>query len=110
MQGKDDILLHRGRPGECEIDRNGFRNPEVPEKIDVVFTGDFHTYGSGVPVKKPFPYVYSQLSGMKVYQMAMGGYGMLQYFYLYRNVRKFNPKYAVLASMTEMMLWMLIGR
>ena len=64
------------------LDKWGFRNPEVPEHADIVAIGDSHTYGFAATMEDSWPYALSRLSGQKVYNMALGGYGPNQYFQL----------------------------
>src|SRR5271169_4157262 len=60
----------------------GFRNRKVPETSDIVAVGDSHTYGNTARMVDSWPYVLGLLTGREVYNMAMGGYGPNQYFYL----------------------------
>jgi len=64
------------------FDKWGFRNRKVPEAIDIVAVGDSHTYGNTVRMVESWPYVLGELTGRPVYNMALGGYGPNQYFYL----------------------------
>jgi len=64
------------------FDKWGFRNPDVPPAADIVAVGDSHTYGNTARMKESWPYVLGQLTGRKVYNLGMGGYGPNQYFYL----------------------------
>jgi hypothetical protein len=64
------------------FDRWGFRNREVPQTADIVAIGDSHTYGNTAKMDQSWPYVLGHLTGRSVYNMAMGGYGPNQYFYL----------------------------
>jgi hypothetical protein len=64
------------------FDRWGFRNHEVPESADIVAVGDSHTYGNTARMVDSWPYVVGRLTGKRVYNMALGGYGPNQYFYL----------------------------
>jgi lysophospholipase L1-like esterase len=64
------------------FDTWGFRNREVPETADIVAVGDSHTYGNTARMKESWPYVLGSLTGLRVYNMGMGGYAPNQYFYL----------------------------
>jgi lysophospholipase L1-like esterase len=68
--------------GAGTLDKWGFRNREVPEQADIVAIGDSHTYGFAAAMEDSWPSALSRLSGQKVYNMALGGYGPNQYFYL----------------------------
>jgi hypothetical protein len=80
---KDDVLGGVPSPSAMAgFDRWGFRNREVPKTADIVAVGDSHTYGNMAKMEESWPYVLGRLSGRSVYNMAMGGYGPNQYFYL----------------------------
>ena len=64
------------------FDKWGFRNREVPKSADIVAVGDSHTYGNTARMVDSWPYVLGQLTGERVYNMSLGGYGPIQYFYL----------------------------
>jgi len=79
----DDILGAVPSPSTMAgFDKWGFRNREVPQDADFVAVGDSHTYGNTARMKESWPYVLGQLTGRRVYNMGMGGYGPNQYFYL----------------------------
>ncbi len=88
----DDILGGVPSPSAlAAFDRWGFRNPKVPDSADIVAVGDSHTYGNTARMVDSWPYVLAHLSGQKVYNMALGGYGPNQYFYL-SNAKAFSLK------------------
>lgn len=64
------------------FDKWGYRNREVPETVDIVAIGDSHTYGHAARMQDSWPYVLGRLTGRRVYNMGMGGYGPNQYYYL----------------------------
>lgn len=64
------------------FDEWGFRNPTVPETVDIVVIGDSQTYGNTATMEDSWPYVLGHLTGRSVYNMALGGYGPNQYFHL----------------------------
>ena len=79
----DDILGAVPAPSAmAAFDKWGFRNPKVPETSDIVAVGDSHTYGNTARMIDSWPYVLGRLTGRQVYDMALGGYGPNQYFYL----------------------------
>jgi hypothetical protein len=80
---KDDVLGMVPSPSAMAgFDKWGFRNRSVPETVDIVAVGDSHTYGNTARLVESWPYVLGQLTGRSVYDMALGGYGPNQYFYL----------------------------
>jgi hypothetical protein len=70
------------RSAMASFDKWGFRNRAVPETSDIVAVGDSHTYGNTARMIDSWPYVVEQLTGRQIYNMALGGYGPNQYFYL----------------------------
>jgi hypothetical protein len=78
----DPVLGAVPSPGTRGFDGWGFRNRGVPETADIVAVGDSHTYGNTARMDDSWPYVLGRLSGQRVYNLGMGGYGPNQYFYL----------------------------
>jgi hypothetical protein len=84
-----------------QFDAWGFRNPAVPARVDIVAIGDSHTFGNAATMDDSWPYVLGRLSGMSVYNLAMGGYGPNQYFHLLvSKALKLKPKTIVLGFYT----------
>lgn len=71
----DPRLGFRPNPDYPDHDKNGFRNENVPERIDLVALGDSQTYGAGVERAEAWPRQLQKLAGMTVYNMAFGSYG-----------------------------------
>jgi hypothetical protein len=94
----DDILGAVPSPSALAgFDKWGFRNRGVPETVDIVAVGDSHTYGNTARMVDAWPYVLGELSGRKVYNMGLGGYGPNQYFYL--------SKTRALGMKPKMIMW-----
>lgn len=74
------------------FDRWGFRNAAVPESADIVAIGDSHTYGNAATMSQAWPSVLARLTGQKVYNMGLGGYGPNQYFHLLPKALELRPK------------------
>ena len=89
----DDELGIRGNPKFPEHDVNGFRNVVIPETADVVAIGDSHTYGTTVAADQSWPRMLETLSSCRVYSMALGGYGPLQYEVLARRAVRYKPRF-----------------
>lgn len=78
----DPILGIRLRPGTGGHDAWGFRNPEVPESVDVVALGDSQTWGVAARWEEAWPTWFSRMTGKSVYNFGIGGYGPIEYLYL----------------------------
>jgi len=78
----DPALGTRIKPHTTGHDALGFRNPEVPERADLVAIGDSMTYGYGAAGIDSWPRQLGILLQEPVYNMALGGYGPLHYLYL----------------------------
>src|SRR5262245_27437148 len=88
----DADLGHRGNPQFPGHDANGFRNTAVPDTADIIAIGDSHTYGTSVASNQAWPRVLERLTSCRVYSMALGGYGPLQYLALARRAVQFKPR------------------
>ncbi len=88
----DDILGHRINPHESGHDSRGFRNKNASGDFPVVCIGDSFTYGDGVPRKSAFPQQLARTIHQRVYNMAMGGYGPVQYYYLISRAMELHPR------------------
>lgn len=76
----DPVLNHRILPGDNGHDEWGNRSPHGPEKSDILAIGDSMTYGYGVQSHETWPSQLRELTGLKVYNAGVGGYGPIQYF------------------------------
>jgi hypothetical protein len=92
----DPQLIYRGNPKFPEHDSNGFRNDSVPKTADIVAIGDSQTYGNGVSPDEAWPRVLARLSFCRVYSMALGGYGPLQYEVLAERALQFKPQLLII--------------
>jgi len=81
----DNILGLRIRPNTGAHDSWGFRNKYVPITTDIVAIGDSHTYGITATSYNSWPYVIKRLTGKNTYNLSLGGYGPVEYFYLLQN-------------------------
>jgi len=79
---KDPVLGMTIAPGSPGFDRWGFRNPAVPERVDVLALGDSHTFGNTAKMDEAWPSVVQRQTGLTVYNMGLGGYGPNQYYQL----------------------------
>ena len=93
---RDAKLNHRMDPDFEGIDESGFRNPTVPTKAEIVALGDSHTYGYNVASEQSWPYQLGSMTGMSVYNFGIGGYGMVQYYYLMDEALKLRPRHVIL--------------
>jgi hypothetical protein len=71
----DPQLGSRGNPFRADHDLNGYRNARALEQADVVALGDSHTYGVSVALEAAWPSHVAAETGLRVYDMALPGYG-----------------------------------
>lgn len=76
---RDDVLGITLPGGSSGHDAWGFRNGGVPDTADMVALGDSHTYGNRATLDEAWPSVLARLTGERVYNLGMGGYGPNQY-------------------------------
>lgn len=88
----DKYLGLRGHPAYWGHDRNGFRNPYVPDTADIVVFGDSQTYGVNVRSREAWPKVLEVMLRKNVYNMAFPGYGPVHHLILWREASLYQPK------------------
>lgn len=88
----DPVLGRRLDPEFRGIDANGFRNSSVPDSADVVAIGDSHTYGHNAGDNECWPARLAELSGLRVYNFGIGGFGPIQYDVLIGEALKLSPR------------------
>lgn len=94
----DAALGPRIKANTTGHDALGFRNPAVPEHANVVAIGDSQTYGVNAVRDDSWPYQLGKLLHQPVYNMALGGYGPLQYLYLAdQEARRLRPRLLLVA-------------
>lgn len=72
----------RIEPNTGAHDLWGFRNKEVPQSADIVAIGDSHTYGISTKASYSWPSILQRLTGRTVYNLSLGGYGPVEYYFL----------------------------
>ncbi|MCB1735257.1 MAG: SGNH/GDSL hydrolase family protein [Gammaproteobacteria bacterium] len=78
----------------------GFRNRDIPNVADVVVLGDSQTYGNNARLEENWPSRLQQRLGAKharVYSMATGGWGGIQYLDMFDNATLLRPRTVVVA-------------
>jgi hypothetical protein len=92
----DEFLGHRIASHSGGHDAWGFRNKQVPKQADIVCIGDSATYGVSALAYESFPAALAKIRGRSVYNMALGGYGPIQYLHLMRTEAvKLKPKVVI---------------
>jgi hypothetical protein len=92
---KDPVLLYKMPSDWPGVDKDGFRNRSIPARADIVTLGDSHTYGFNADIDNNWPGHLEKLTGLSVYNLGVGGYGPLQYYYLFDRALQLKPKYIV---------------
>ena len=82
-------------PDLPDVDAQGFRNPAVPDRVDIVAIGDSHTQGINVKADESWPAVLGRQLGRSVYNAGIGGYGPLQYEILVAQALRMQPRQIV---------------
>ena len=88
----DSILETRLPPNKGDIDEDGFRNAEKQKYPNIIAIGDSQTYGTNATTNEAWPQALERLSGAQVYQMAVGGYGPVQYSVLFKKALDMRPQ------------------
>jgi len=108
---KEPIIKHRVRqlitekqmPGFGPSDILGFRNLAVPNQTDILIIGDSQTWGNNASLFTNWPSQFERKLNnrtISVYNMAAGGWGAIQYFYILSKGLAFRPKQIVIAFYT----------
>ena len=93
----DELLVRRILPNAPGHDSWGWRNSTVPAEVDIVFIGDSQTYGNGVSRKDIFSEQFGRMAGKSSYNLALGGYGPLEYYWLYQNYgKRLQPQFVAM--------------
>jgi hypothetical protein len=91
-----DALGYVVSPAFADIDAHGFRNPEGADRAAEVFAlGDSHTFGQNVSAAQSWPSQLARLTGLRVYNYGVGGYGILQYAYLFERALERRPDHII---------------
>ena len=88
----DARLGQRPNPSLPEHDAAGWRNAERPARAFAVAIGDSQTYGDEVVREEAWPQRLAALSGLSVYNMALGGYGPVEYERLFPEAEELSPR------------------
>lgn len=95
---KDEILGHKIEAYSGNHDAWGFRNLSIPQQANIIAIGDSFTYGQGVPRYYSWPAVLEIENKTPVYNMGMGGYGIVEYFHLLKTKAfLLSPKQVIIA-------------
>ncbi len=80
----DPVLGVKVLPGSAGHDEWGFRNHHVPASAEIVAIGDSQTYGVSAKGSESWPAQLARITKSEVYNLALGGYGPMEYDYLLR--------------------------
>ncbi|RMG40108.1 MAG: SGNH/GDSL hydrolase family protein, partial [Candidatus Dadabacteria bacterium] len=94
----DPDFIFRGCPNDLEQghDQLGYRNENIPNKIEHLFVGDSQVYGTSVNANQTFPYLLKHAMKREVYNGSCGGYGPFQYALVVDELLPLNPKHVTL--------------
>ena len=81
-------------------DANGFRNANVHVRPDIVVLGDSWTWGVNAKRRQAWPARLATMTGRRVYNMGMGGFGPPQYWHLAGLAKRFAPQLVLIGLYT----------
>ena len=94
----DPELGHRMGGPSHEFDSRGFRNAQGAwAALNLIAIGDSHTYGFNVPSAQSWPQLVAARTGRDVYNLGVGGYGVLQYRVLLERAAEREPRAVLVA-------------
>lgn len=105
----DPVTRIRPRPlvgfgdGFGPHDLLGFRNNAIPAVAEVVVLGDSQSYGNNAVLERNWPSHFARSLGrpeQSVYNMAVGGWGAVQYLDAFEYALAFSPRLVVVAFYT----------
>jgi hypothetical protein len=91
----DPRLGWRPIPGALGNDRLGWRNPRVPDAVDVLALGDSQTYGQGVPREHAWPLRIGTLGHLASYNMGYSGWGPAHSLLLMPEALALHPRVVI---------------
>jgi lysophospholipase L1-like esterase len=89
----DPVLRVRPNPALPDHDAAGWRNAERLARAEIVAIGDSQTYGDEVARANAWPQQLAARTGLRVYNMAQGGYGPAQYGALVDEAMALSPRW-----------------
>ena len=103
-----DPILMRAKPLFPDLgavgpnDILGFRNRSVPAVADLIIIGDSQTYGNNANIEDNWPnqlreHLSEQNEWLVKYDMAVGGWGAIEYLEAFYKALFFKPKYIIVA-------------
>jgi lysophospholipase L1-like esterase len=101
----DALLGVRNRPAAAGHDSRGFRNRVALASACVVVIGDSQTWGVNVSVDQAWPQQLQVQTGLDVYNMSLGGYGVAQYVALFDEALGLRPDTVIIALYPGNDLW-----
>lgn len=93
----DPVLDYRTLADTGQNDAAGYRNPRALERADVVALGDSQTWGVNAEMDETWPARLAELTGLRVYNMGRGGYGIVQYRHQLEEALELQPEWVVVA-------------
>ncbi len=99
-QQRDSHLYQRPTHEFSGHDFRGFRNSGILRRANIVAMGDSQTYGMGSPIQDAWPQQLEFLSNQTVYNISFGGWGPIQYGYLWKEALALQPHTVVIGFHT----------
>ena len=92
----DENVGFRASQNVPEIDSHGYRNPDGAGR-EIIAIGDSQTFGLNVSSQESWPARLGKMLGKNVYNLGMGGYGLLAYDAVLKLDRDPSTKTAIVA-------------
>ena len=96
----DERLGFRLSPYYPGHDRLGYRNPDVPDSVDILTIGDSFTYGYAALAEASYPRQLEKLTGRSVYNGGVPNYGPCEYKLVLDDLLRLRPKVVILGIHT----------
>jgi hypothetical protein len=96
----DERLGFRLSPYYPGHDRLGYRNPDVPDSVDILTIGDSFTYGYAALAESSYPRQLEKLTGRSVYNGGVPNYGPCEYRLVLQDLLRLEPKVVILGIHT----------
>lgn len=90
MLVNDPMMVFRGDPDYPQHDCLGYKNSLIPDAVDMLVLGNSQVHSLQSPAGETWPAMLSACSGLAIYNGAMGGFSVMQYYLACRELGFLN--------------------